>query len=322
MPFKNLRDEIDATLARDPAARSRIEVVLCYPGFQVLLYHRLGHWLWTHGRYLLGRFVSHLGRIVTGIDIHPGARIGRRLFIDHGVGVVIGETAEIGDDCTLYQGVTLGGTRPAGDQVGQKRHPTLGNNVIVGSGAQVLGPFKVGNGARIGRRLFIDHGMGVVIGETAEIGDDCTLYHGVTLGGTRPSADQAGKKRHPTLGDDVIVGSGAQVLGPITVGHHARIGAAAVVLQDVPEGATMVGNPARRVARRGAAAERPCFEPYGVTGDIPDPIARALNGLLDEVSSLRARLDAAEGALAERTPGSLPLSAEDAVAQADCGRPS
>lgn len=224
MPFKNLRDEIDATLARDPAARSRIEVILCYPGFQVLLYHRLGHWLWTHGFYLLGRFVSHLGRIVTGIDIHPGATIGRRLFIDHGVGVVVGETAEIGDDCTLYQGVTLGGTRPAGDQAGQKRHPTLGNNVIVGSGAQILGPFKVGD--------------------------------------------------------------------------RARIGAAAVVLSEVPEGATMVGNPARQAARRRDADEAlGTFEPYGVSGEMPDPIARALNGLLGEVTSLRARLEEAERAL-------------------------
>src|SRR5215475_13688192 len=111
MLWKNLREEIDATLARDPAARSRLEVVLCYPGFHALLFHRLGHWLWRRRWLLAGRFVSHLGRVLTGIDIHPGAQIGKRLFIDHGVGVVIGETAEIGDDCTLYQGVTLGGTR-------------------------------------------------------------------------------------------------------------------------------------------------------------------------------------------------------------------
>ncbi len=110
MLFRNLRDEIDATLARDPAARSRLEVVLCYPGFHALLFHRLAHWLWGHGWLLAGRFVSHVGRVLTGIEIHPGARIGKRLFIDHGMGVVIGETAEIGDDCTLYQGVTLGGT--------------------------------------------------------------------------------------------------------------------------------------------------------------------------------------------------------------------
>jgi serine O-acetyltransferase len=217
MLFRNLRDEIDATLARDPAARSRLEVVLCYPGFQALLYHRLAQWLWQHGWLLAGRFVSHIGRMLTGIEIHPGARIGRRLFIDHG--------------------------------------------------------------------------MGLVIGETAEIGDDCTLYNGVTLGGTRPTRDQSGVKRHPTLGDGVIVGSGARVLGPLRIGNGARIGAGAVVLRSVPDGATMVGNPARQVARSGSSDEaRPSFEPYGVTGDIPDPIARALNGLLGEVTSLRARL--------------------------------
>src|SRR4051812_17265493 len=122
MLFKNLRDEIDATLARDPAGRSRLEVVLCYPGFQALLYYRVGHWLWQRRLFLLGRLVSHLGRVATGIEIHPAARIGQRLFIDHGMGVVIGETAEIGDDCTLYDGVTLGGTRPTREQQSQKRH--------------------------------------------------------------------------------------------------------------------------------------------------------------------------------------------------------
>jgi serine O-acetyltransferase len=214
MFWKNLREEIDATLARDPAARSRLEVVLCYPGFHALFYHRIAHWLWRRRWLLAGRFVSHLGRVLTGIEIHPGARIGRRLFIDHGMGVVIGETAEIGDDCTLYQGVTLGGTSLTR---GEKRHPTLGNGVIVGSGAQVLGPFRVGDGA--------------------------------------------------------------------------RIGASAVVLREVPERATMVGNPARQVARSSTAVEqRPGFQPYAVCGDIPDPIARALNGLIDEVSALRAHL--------------------------------
>src|SRR5437667_10112164 len=203
MLFKNLREQIDATLTRDPAARSRLEVVLCYPGFQALLYYRLAHWLWQRRWYLAGRFVSHLGRVLTGIEIHPGARIGRRLFIDHGMGVVIGETAEIGDDCTLYNGVTLGGTRPSREQGGQKRHPTIGNNVIVGSGARVLGPVRVGDGA--------------------------------------------------------------------------RIGAVSVVLKEVPDGATMVGNPARQVAQRTASSEsKPAFQPYAVCGDIPDPIARAL----------------------------------------------
>jgi serine O-acetyltransferase len=214
MLLKNLREQIDATLARDPAARSRLEVVLCYPGFHALLYHRFAHWLWQRRWLLAGRFVSHLGRVLTGIEIHPAATIGKRVFIDHGMGVVIGETAEVGDDVTLYQGVTLGGTSLTR---GAKRHPTIGNGVIVSSGAQVLGPFRVGDGA--------------------------------------------------------------------------RIGAQAVVLSEVADGATMVGIPARPVARRSDQAQtEPAFQPYAVCGDIPDPIARALNGLLDEVTGLRARV--------------------------------
>src|SRR6266513_6233864 len=151
MLFQNLRDEIDATLARDPAARSRLEVVLCYPGFQALLYFRAAHWLWERRFYLLGRFVSHVGRVLTGIEIHPGARIGRRLFIDHGMGVVIGETAEIGDDCTLYHGVTLGGVK----WEKTKRHPTLGRRVVIGAGAKVLGPILVGDGAKVGSNAVV-----------------------------------------------------------------------------------------------------------------------------------------------------------------------
>jgi serine O-acetyltransferase len=235
MLFKNLRDEIDATLARDPAARSWLEVVLCYPGFQALLFYRMAHWLWQRRWRLAGRFVSHIGRCATGIEIHPGATIGHRLFIDHGMGVVIGETAEIGNDCTLYDGVTLGGTRPTKEQQSQKRHPTIGN--------------------------------------------------------------------------DVIIGAGAKVLGPLTVGNGSRIGAAAVVLKEVPPGATMVGNPARQVVRRSseAAAERPIFQPYGVDPDIPDPIARALNALLDEVTTLRARIGELEHER-ETAPGAQPAA--------------
>jgi len=237
MLLKNLRDEIDATLTRDPAARSRLEVVLCYPGFQALLYYRLAHWLWERGWHLAGRFVSHVGRMLTGIEIHPGARIGKRLFIDHGMGVVIGETAEIGDDCTLYQDVTLGGTSL---DRGQKRHPTLGNDVIVSAGAQVLGPFRVGDGA--------------------------------------------------------------------------RIGAQAVVLKEVPNGATMVGIPARPAGRGAPRSGEPTFEPYAVSGDSgenPDPVARALNALLDEVSTLRARVSELE-----RAPDASPAD-DGAAAAAD-----
>jgi serine O-acetyltransferase len=143
--FKRLRETIRAYQARDPAARSALEVLLLYPGLHAVIYHRIAHWLYTHKMKFLARCVSQWSRFWTGVEIHPGAKIGRRLVIDHGMGIVIGETAELGDDVLLYQGVTLGGT---GKDKG-KRHPTLGNNVMVGSGAKVLGPFKVGDNARI-----------------------------------------------------------------------------------------------------------------------------------------------------------------------------
>ncbi len=141
-----LKDDIRAVFDRDPAVRSVFEVIFCYPGFHAMLFYRLSHWLWHKNRTFMGRFVSHLGRFFTGIEIHPGAKIGRGFFIDHGMGVVIGETAEIGENCTLYHGVTLGGTSWAKE----KRHPTLGNNVVVGSGAKILGPFNVGDDSKIG----------------------------------------------------------------------------------------------------------------------------------------------------------------------------
>lgn len=144
--FTHLKDDLAAVFERDPAVRNVLEIVFCYPGFHAMLFYRISHWFWTKKFYFLGRFISHLGRFFTGIEIHPGARIGRGFFIDHGMGVVIGETAEIGENCTLYHGVTLGGTSWAKE----KRHPTLGNNVVVGSGAKILGPFKVGDNSKIG----------------------------------------------------------------------------------------------------------------------------------------------------------------------------
>ncbi len=223
--FKSIRDEIDAMMARDPAARSRIEIVVCYPGFQALLFHRLAHGLWRGGWRLLGRWVSQLGRWATGIEIHPAVVIGRRFFIDHGMGVVIGETSEIGDGVTLYQSVTLGGVAPSVD-----------------------------------------------------------------------SHNQRNTKRHPTLEDGVIVGSGAQVLGPITVGRNARIGANAVVTKDVPKGVTVVGIPARAVQSREQPKQAEArFVAYGTPiGDLSDPIARSIDGLLDEVQTLRARVNRIE----------------------------
>lgn len=145
MIFKGLLDDARSIRDRDPAARTTLEVVLLYQGFHALFYHRQAHWLYEHKHFFLARALSQFARHMTGIEIHPGAKIGRRLFIDHGMGIVIGETAEIGDDCLLYHGVTLGGT---GKDQG-KRHPTIGNNVLVSTGAKVLGPFKVGDGARI-----------------------------------------------------------------------------------------------------------------------------------------------------------------------------
>lgn len=216
--FKRLREDIDSYITRDPAARSRIEVVFCYPGFHALVIYRASNWLWRHGWRLLGRFLSNLGKILTGIEIHPGATIGRRLFIDHGTGVVIGQTSEIGDDVTLYQGITLGGTS-------------------------------------------LDKG-----------------------------------KRHPTLEDGVIIGSGAQVLGPLTVGEGARIGANAVVLKDVSKGATMVGIPAKMVMGRKKNQARE-FTAYGTpTEDLPDPVLRGFDSMRTEINALKERIETLEGA--------------------------
>lgn len=153
--FERLNEDIDAIMQRDPAARSRWEVLTCYPGLHAVIWHRLAHACWhSHvgGGKWLGRFLSHLARFLTGIEIHPGARIGRRVFIDHGLGVVIGETAEVGDDCTIYQGVTLGGTSL---YKGVKRHPTLEAGVVVSAGAKVLGGFTVGAGARVGSNAVV-----------------------------------------------------------------------------------------------------------------------------------------------------------------------
>lgn len=213
--LERVKEDIAAIMERDPAARSRLEVVTCYPGFHAVLLHRLSHWAWRHGWRIPARMISHVGRVTTGIEIHPGARLGRRLFIDHG--------------------------------------------------------------------------MGCVIGETAEVGDDVTLYHGVTLGGVSLKQE----KRHPTLEDGVIVGSGAQVLGPITVGARARVGANAVVLKDVPAGVTMVGIPARQALPRQRTGDDE-FRAYGTPGNIPDPLGKTVDGLLRALEEHRLRLEALE----------------------------
>ncbi len=209
--FSRLRSDIQCILERDPAARSSWEVLTCYPGLHAILMHRPAHWFWQHGLKWLGRFISHNARFLTGIEIHPGARIGNGVFFDHAMGVVVGETAEIGDGCTIYQGVTLGGT---------------------------------------------------------------SLYKGA--------------KRHPTLGSNVVVGAGAQVLGGFTVGDGAKVGSNAVVTKPVPAGATAVGNPARIIqaeldVKREEAASKMGFSAYGVTQN-DDPLSQAMRGLIDHAA--------------------------------------
>jgi serine O-acetyltransferase len=219
--FTRLREDVHCVFERDPAARNTFEVLTTYPGVHAVLAHRLAHALWNAGWKWLARLLSTLARWLTGIEIHPGATIGRRFFIDHG--------------------------------------------------------------------------MGVVIGETAVIGDDCTLYHGVTLGGT---SWQKGK-RHPTLGNDVVVGAGAKVLGPITLGDGVRVGSNAVVVKDVPPNSTVVGVPGRIVQRgrseqeqkRRAFAEKIGFDAYGMANDMPDPVAQAINRMLDHMHAMDAKLE-------------------------------
>ena len=150
--FSRIRSDIQCILERDPAARTAWEVLTCYPGLHAVIFHRMAHACWIHGFQWLGRFISHIARALTGIEIHPGAKVGNRVFFDHAMGVVVGETAEIGDGCTIYQGVTLGGTSL---YKGAKRHPTLGKNVVVSAGAKVLGGFEVGDGAKIGSNAVV-----------------------------------------------------------------------------------------------------------------------------------------------------------------------
>jgi len=212
--FKNLREYLNSVFQRDPAARSVLEVITAYPGVHALVIHRLAHLLWNWHLKWLARMLSLLARWVTGIEIHPGAKIGRRFFIDHGMGVVIGETATIGDDCTLYHGVTLGGTTWRKE----KRHPSLGNNVVVGAGAKILGPINVGDGARVGSN--------------------------------------------------------------------------SVVVRDVPAGATVIGIPGRIIGaekdtskspHREAMAKKIGFDAYGQSKDILDPVAQVIDLMLDHM---------------------------------------
>ena len=218
--FERIREDVRCVFERDPAARNTFDVLTTYPGIHAVLIHRFSHWLWSLDLKWLARVFSNIARWYTGIEIHPGATIGRRFFIDHG--------------------------------------------------------------------------MGVVIGETTKIGDDCTLYHGVTLGGT--SWDKG--KRHPTLGNNVVIGAGAKVLGPILVEDGVRIGSNAGVLKDVAADMTVVGVPGRLVSaphepdeKRQAIAKKMGFNAYGATRDMPDPVATAVNGILDHIHVMDRRLE-------------------------------
>ena len=205
--FPRLRSDIQAVFDRDPAARSTLEVIFCYPGLHAVWFHRVSHWFWKKEFFFLGRFISHLGRFLTGIEIHPGATIGKGFFIDHG--------------------------------------------------------------------------MGVVIGETAEIGENVTLYHGVTLGGV--SWEKV--KRHPTLEDNVVIGSGAKILGPFTVGRNSKIGSNSVVVKEVPPQSTVVGIPGRVVMAPEAKEDRVDLE----HGKLPDPEAKAISCLFDQIRELERK---------------------------------
>jgi serine O-acetyltransferase len=197
--FQRLREDIACILERDPAARSGWEVLTCYPGLHALVLHRQAHWCWTHGLHWLARFTSNIARFLTGIEIHPGATIGRRVFIDHGMGVVVGETAEIGDDCTIYQGVTLGGTALT---KGAKRHPTLARGVIVGANSQVLGGFTVGEGARVGSSAVVL--KAVPPGATA-VGNPARILHAETDAKREVIAASMGFSAYGvTQGDDPV----------------------------------------------------------------------------------------------------------------------
>jgi serine O-acetyltransferase len=239
--LKALFDEVDSIIARDPAARHRWEVITCYPGLHAVWLHRVAHFLWKSGLQWVARFWSMLARLLTGIEIHPGAKIGRRIFLDHGLGIVIGETTEIGDDCTIYQGVTLGGT---------------------------------------------------------------SLYKGV--------------KRHPTLGKGVVISAGAKVLGGFTVGDGARVGSNAVVLKEIPAGATAVGVPARilhpdlpsSANGSGVNDKKAYFSAYGITPNVDDPVSMALKGLIDATLEQEAKIKLLEAQLAKLS-GTVVLDNED-----------
>jgi serine O-acetyltransferase len=225
--FATVKEDIKVVFERDPAARTAIETLTACPGLHAILLHRLNHWLWKKNLFLLARISAHFARFITGIEIHPGATIGQRFFIDHG--------------------------------------------------------------------------MGIVIGETAEIANNCSIYHGVTLGGTTWNKG----KRHPTLEDDVVIGAGAKILGPITIGKGSHIGSNAVVVKNVPEGSTVVGIPGHvvtsqeRKTKRDEIAENVGFDAYAAA-DMPDPVSNAIDGVVDHLHDMQKKIDELENKLKDK----------------------
>ncbi len=224
--FETLRRDIQAAWDRDPAVRSTLEIIFCYPGLHAVWLHRVAHWFWNRGLLFIGRFISHMTRFLTGIEIHPAARLGPGLFIDHGMGVVIGETSEVGENVTIYQGVTLGGT----SLERKKRHPTIGNNVIIGGGAKILGPFMVGD--------------------------------------------------------------------------NSKIGSGSVVVKEIPPNSVVVGVPGRVIYRDGKKVTDMDFD----WTNLPDPVAQALQCLLDRVHDLEKELEELKGRVPQDAPADLSLT--------------
>ncbi len=224
--FETLRRDIQAARDRDPAVRSTLEILFCYPGVHALWLQRLAHWFWMKRFLFVGRFISHVNRFLTGIEIHPAARLGPGLFIDHGMGVVIGETTEVGENVTIYQGVTLGGT----------------------------------------------------------------------------SLER--KKRHPTIGDNVVIGAGAKILGPFTVGDNSKIGSSSVVVNEVPPNSVVVGVPGRVIYRDGKKVSQMDFD----WTDLPDPVAQAMQCLLNRMQELEKELEELKGHVPQNSPADLPSS--------------
>ena len=259
--LRQIREDIDCILERDPAARSRFEIITCYPGLHAIIIHRFAHRLWGMGWAWPARFISYVGRMITGIEIHPGARLGRRVFMDHGLGIVIGETADVGDDCTIYQGVTLGGTRL---YKGEKRHPTLERGVVVGAGAKILGGFSVGENARVGSNAVVI--KPVPAGATA-VGNPARIVQKGDKDGVRPSMAESSPepRRAPR--------------SPIPT----------------PCETDWDGKPLQELLRRGktesgAEGDATGFAAYGVDQNLDDPLVVVLHELIDHAASQERRI--------------------------------